>query len=86
MPVGGNTSGGGTPPTASPTILSQGSAHSLFVTLAAEMTGVAVLAVFADMSDELGGIAVALMGGWFLLFLMTNAPILATLESKLQGG
>lgn len=82
MPVGVNTSGGGIAPQPPGALPTESSAHSMFVTFAGELIGVTVLAIFADMSDELGGIAVALMGGWFLLFLMTNAPELSTIVGK----
>lgn len=56
--------------------------HHLFAAFAGELIGIAVLAVFADMSDDLGSVAVALMGGWFLIFIMANSSGLAGIFSK----
>ena len=60
-----------------------GASHNVFVTILGEFVGVAILAVIADSSEDLGKVAVMLMAGWFLIFLMINAPLLAQLEKKL---
>lgn len=57
--------------------------HHLFAAFAGELIGVAVLAVFADMSDDLGRVAVAIMGGWFLIWIMANAGDISNLTSKI---
>jgi hypothetical protein len=57
--------------------------HSLFVTLLGEIIGVSILAIVADSSDAIGKIAVALMAGWLLIFLMNNASDLSTWTAKL---
>lgn len=59
------------------------SGHEVFVVLLAEFVGIGILAVIADSSDNLGKIAVALMAGWFLIFVITNAPIVEGWISKL---
>lgn len=59
--------------------------HDVFVTLLGEFIGVGILAVLADSSDNLGKIAVALMAGWFLVFVITQAPTLHQWISKLGG-
>jgi hypothetical protein len=47
--------------------------HSVFVTILGEIIGVSLLAIFADSGEGPGKLAVALMAGWFLVFLMANA-------------
>jgi hypothetical protein len=61
----------------------QPDAHSLLITTLAELVGVSILAILADTSDTVGKVAVALMAGWLLIFLMTNAPFINSLTSKL---
>ena len=61
----------------------QSSVHGILVTICAEVIGVSLLAIIADASDALGKVAVALMAGWLLLFLMTNATDLSTWAAKL---
>jgi hypothetical protein len=56
-----------------PSTTSGQSGHSIFVNIAGSVIGVSILAIIADFSDNAGGFAVALMAGWFLIFLMTNA-------------
>jgi len=51
--------------------------HSVFVTLIGEFIGVMLLAIFADSGEGPGKIAVAIMGAWFLVFLMVNAQTLS---------
>jgi hypothetical protein len=57
--------------------------HDVFVVILGEVIGVALLAIVADMNDELGRIAVALMVGWLLIFLMTHDLFLKGLVGKL---
>lgn len=57
--------------------------HDVFIVMLGEFVGVGILAVIANSSDNLGKIAVALMAGWFLIALITNAPEIAQLTSKL---
>lgn len=52
-------------------------AHSFLVGLLGQLAGVSILAIFADANDEIGGFAVAIMAGWFLLFIMINAQDLS---------
>lgn len=59
--------------------------HELYVTLLAELVGISVLAIVADMSDNFGRIAVALMGGWLFLFLISNDQFLQGITGKLGG-
>lgn len=61
----------------------QPTTHSLIVTTLAELIGVSILAIVADSSEVLGKVAVALMVGWLLIFLMGNAQWLSSFESKL---
>jgi hypothetical protein len=61
----------------------QPSTHSVIVVTLAELIGVSILAIIADSSDTLGKVAVALMAGWLLIFLMSNADWLQSLTSKL---
>jgi hypothetical protein len=49
----------------------------------AELIGISILAIFADLSDTIGKAAVAIMAGWLLIFLMGNASWLNSLTSKL---
>ena len=57
--------------------------HGVFVTILAEVIGVSILAIVADSSDSLGKIAVAIMAGWLLLFLINNAQSLSGWTAKL---
>jgi hypothetical protein len=57
--------------------------HNVFVQILAEVIGVSLLAIIADASDALGKVAVALMAGWLLLFLMANATDLTQWTAKL---
>jgi hypothetical protein len=61
----------------------QPTAHSVFVTALAELIGISVVAIFADMSDSVGKAAVAIMAGWLLIFLISNAEWLQSLTTKL---
>jgi hypothetical protein len=47
--------------------------HPTYLGIAAELIGIAVLAIFAEMSEDIGKIAVTVMVGWFIIFLMLNA-------------
>lgn len=58
--------------------------HEVLVKLLGEFIGVAILAIVADSNDTLGKIAVALMLGWLLIFLITNADFLNALQGKLK--
>jgi hypothetical protein len=58
------------------------SAHSVVVTVLAEAAGVFTLAIIADMNEDMGGLMVALMVAWFVIFLMTNNTLIAGLTSK----
>jgi hypothetical protein len=62
---------------------SQPSAHSVVITALAELIGISILAIFADTSDAIGKAAVAIMAGWLLIFLITNASWLQGLAGKL---
>ena len=57
--------------------------HDVFVTILGELIGVSILAVIADTNEELGKVAVALMGGWLLVFLMTHDQFLKGIVNKL---
>lgn len=59
------------------------SSHDVFVVILAEVIGVSILAIIADASDALGKVAVAIMAGWLLIFLMSNASDLNTWAAKL---
>lgn len=58
--------------------------HQIFVKIAGELIGISVLAVFADMNDDVGSVMVALMVGWFILFLITNATDISGVIGKLN--
>jgi hypothetical protein len=57
--------------------------HDVFVTILGEVIGVSILAILADQNEDLGRVAVALMGGWLLIFLMTHDMFLKGLVNKL---
>lgn len=57
--------------------------HDVFVTILGELIGVSILAVIADTNEEMGKVAVALMGGWLLIFLMTHDTFLKGIVNKL---
>ncbi len=59
--------------------------HDVFVRSLSELVGISLLAVVADMNDNLGKVAVALMGGWLLIFLITNATSIQGWAGKLNG-
>lgn len=61
----------------------QPDSHSLIVTTLAEVIGVSILAILADSSDTIGKVAVAIMAGWLLIFLIGNASWLQSLTTKL---
>jgi hypothetical protein len=50
--------------------------HEIVVTVTVELVGVALIAILAGMSDGLGRVMVALMSGFLLVFLITNATFL----------
>lgn len=56
--------------------------HSEFVKFAGMAIGVSTLAVLADMSELIGKLAVVVMSGWFLIFLITNAEDIQKLTAK----
>lgn len=58
--------------------------HQVFVKIAGELIGISVLAVFADMNDDVGSVMVALMAGWFVLFLITNATDISAVFGKIN--
>lgn len=60
--------------------------HNIYVQLLGEIIGVAILAIVADMNDGMGKVAVALIGGWFFVFLILHAPVLQSLFSKVGNG
>lgn len=51
--------------------------HDVYVTIIFELIGISLLAILADLNDELGKLLVIMMAGWFLFFLITNAGWLA---------
>lgn len=57
--------------------------HDVFVKILGEVIGVSILAILADQNDDLGKVAVALMGGWLLIFLMSHDMFLKGLVNKL---
>lgn len=61
----------------------QTNSHDAFVTVLTELIGISVLAIIADTSDTAGSIAVALMAGWLLIFLISNTQFLSSVTSKL---
>lgn len=84
MPIPNGLSGGPVASTSGSSGSSAGvtSAHALVITVLAEAAGVFTLAVIADMNDDMGGVMVALMVAWFVIFLMTNNTLIAGLTSK----
>lgn len=80
MPRSVTPTGGEVPPPNTKTKAQ--SSHNIYVGLIGELAGVAVLAILADMNDDLGKLLVALMAGWFLIFLMINASWLSTVTKK----
>lgn len=61
-------------------------AHNIFVGIAFELIGVSVLAIFADMSDDLGELMVVVMVGWFIVFLSINAEWLQHVVPGAKSG
>jgi len=61
----------------------QADTHSVVVTTLAELIGVSILAILADTSDTIGRVAVALMAGWLVIFLISNAGFVNSLTTKL---
>lgn len=59
--------------------------HQVFVKITGELIGISILAVFADMNDDLGSFMVVLMAGWFVLFLITNATDISGIFGKING-
>ena len=57
--------------------------HDVFVVLLGEAIGIAIMAIVADINDNIGKIAVALMAAWLLIFLMTNGEWISEMASKL---
>lgn len=57
--------------------------HDVFVVMLGELIGISILAIIADTNEELGKVAVALMGGWLLIFLMTHDTFLKGIVNKL---
>jgi len=52
-------------------------AHQTYMGLLGELIGIAVLAVIADLNEDVGKVAVAVMVGWFIIFLTINAGLIA---------
>jgi hypothetical protein len=50
--------------------------HDIVITTTVELVGVALMAILAGTSDGMGRIMVALMGGFMLVWLMTNTAFL----------
>jgi hypothetical protein len=50
--------------------------HGTYVGILGELIGVAVLAIFADMNEDVGKVAVTVMIGWFIIFLIVNAAVI----------
>lgn len=57
--------------------------HEVLVKLLGELVGVAILAIVADSSEQLGKIAVALMLSWLLVWVITNPALIQKLTGKL---
>jgi len=51
----------------------QKKAHNIYVGLIGEIIGVMVIAVIADMNENVGKLMVTIMVGWLLLFLAINS-------------
>lgn len=82
---GGGPKPGKPPPSSAPppgAVKPAETAHQLFMTFAGETIGVLIIAVFADLNDDLGRVLMVIMIGWFLLFLMINATTLSGLVQK----
>lgn len=62
-----------------------GAPHTLFVQWTAEAIGFCLLAIVADFNDDLGGVIVAIMIGWFIIFAMNNNGEIQKLFSKVGG-
>lgn len=59
--------------------------HSIFVVMIAELIGIALMALLADLNEGLGKVLMYVMVGWLLLWLMLNAKQIQGLFGKLQG-
>lgn len=57
--------------------------HDIFVLLVGELIGVSLLAIVADINERMGTVVLALMLGWLLIFVITNADWLQGLVVKL---
>lgn len=60
--------------------------HNIWVGLIGELIGVAALAVFADLNENVGRLAVVMMVGWFILFLSINAQWLSGVVPGASAG
>lgn len=60
--------------------------HTVLLLLVIELAGVAVLAAFADASDNFAYVAVAFLLAVWLLFLMYNSQPLTAFVKKFTGG
>lgn len=58
--------------------------HQIFVKIIGELIGISLLAVFADMNDDVGSLMVTLMAGWFVLFLIINATDISGIFGKIN--
>ena len=50
--------------------------HGVFVTILGQFIGVGILAIIADMGEGPGRVAVAIILGWALVFVMAHAQTL----------
>lgn len=53
------------------------SSHNAYVTIIFELIGISLLAVLADMNEELGKLLMVMMIGWLLFFLIIHATWLS---------
>jgi hypothetical protein len=63
-------------------ITSTPSAHSIVVQTAIEVIGVGLMAIFADMSDNVGRLMLVLMVGFFLIWFFMNLSFWQSIVSK----
>jgi hypothetical protein len=59
--------------------------HSIFVTIVAELIGISIIAIAADLNEGLGQVLMWIMIGWLLVWLILNASELQNLVGKLLG-
>jgi hypothetical protein len=59
--------------------------HSTFLALGVELLGVGFFTLLAGISDDAGKVMVTLMAGFWLIYLVTNGPLISKLGNGLSA-